>query len=322
MKKISVIVLNFNGKVFLEDCLNSLREQTYKDFEVILVDNGSTDGSVEYVKNRFPEVKILALEKNVGFAKGNNEGIKISQGEYVALLNNDTKTDRFWLEELHKALANNPQVGFCASKMIFYNDQEKIEAAGDGYFLCGAPFKRGSFESISKYNKEEEVFGACAGAAIYRKTMLNAVGLLDEDFFFGFEDSDLGFRAQLKGYKCFYIPKAIVFHRVSATIGKLSSRQVYYGQRNVEYVYIKNMPTPLIFRYFFSHLIYNIGALIFFLLKGKGLVFLRAKFSVLRNLRTLLRKRKAIQKSRTVDMVYLKKIMEKRCFAVRIKGKF
>ncbi len=319
---ISVIVLNWNGKAHLKECLDSLRNQTFKDSEIILVDNGSTDDSIEYVKNNSPEVKILALGKNTGFCKGNNEGIKISQGEYVVLLNNDTKTDPFWLEELHKAISKNPSVGFCASKIIFYDNQEKIDAAGDGYSLCGAPFKRGHSERRDKYNKEEEVFGACAAAAIYRKSMLNDIGLLDEDFFMGFEDGDLSFRAQLRGYKCLYVPKAIVFHRISATIGKLSSRQVYYGQRNVEYVYIKNMPISLIFRYFFSHLIYNIGAFLFFLLKGKGLVFLKAKLSVLRNLRILLRKRKAIQKSQKVDIVYLKKIMEKRCFAVRIKGKF
>jgi len=322
MKKISVIVLNFNGKDLLKECLTSLREQTYKDFEVILVDNSSTDSSIEYVKNNFPEVKILALEKNVGFCKGNNEGIKISQGEYIVLLNNDTKVDHFWLEELYRAILGNPQVGFCASKIIFCSDQENIDTAGDGYSLCGAPFKRGHLENRDKYNKEEEVFGACAAATIYRKSMLNDIGLLDEDFFMGFEDSDLSFRAQLKGYKCLYVPTAIVFHRVSATIGKLSNRQVYYGQRNVEYVYIKNMPTGLILKHFFFHLIYNIGAFLFFLSKGRGLVFLKAKLSVSMNLKGLLEKRKVIQKTRRVDNTYLEEIMEKKCFSVRVEGKF
>jgi len=321
MKKINVIVLNFNGKDFLKDCLTSLRKQTYKDFEVILVDNGSTDRSVEYVKNNFPEVRILALRKNTGFCKGNNEGIRISQSEYVVLLNNDTKADRFWLEELYNTISKNPSIGFCASKVICFN-QEKIDSAGDGYSLCGASFKRGHFEHRNNYNKEEEVFGASASSAIYRRSMLDDIGLLDEDFFMGFEDGDLSFRAQLGGYKCLYVPKAIVLHRVSATIGKLSSRQVYYGQRNIEYVYIKNMPTPLIFRYFFSHLIYNMGAFFFFLLKGKGLHFIKAKLSVLRNLNKLLKKRKIIQKTRKVDNAYLQKIMEKRCFTVRIRGKF
>jgi len=318
---ISVIVLNRNGKEYLKECLESLKIQTYKDFEVIFVDNGSTDDSIEYVKNNFPEVKILALGKNVGFAKGNNEGIKISQGEYIVLLNNDTKVDRFWLEELYKAISKNPSIGFCASKIIFYNDQEKIDSAGDGYSLCGAPFKRGHFEHKNKHNNKEEVFGACAAAAIYRRTMLNDIGFLDEDFFIGFEDSDLSFRAQLRGYKCLYVPKAIVFHRGSATIGKLSNLQVYYGQRNVEYVYIKNMPSFLIFRYFFSHLIYNLIGFLFFLSKGKGLFFLKAKYSVLKNLPKLFKKRKIIQNNRKVDDNYLKKIMEKKCFRVRIKGK-
>jgi len=182
-KIISIIVLNWNGKVYLKECLESLAAQTYKNFEVIFVDNGSIDGSIEYVKNNFPEVKILTLIKNTGFCKGNNEGIKISNGEYVALLNNDTKTDPYWLEELHKAILKYPSVGFYASKIIFYSDREKIDAVGDGYSFCGAGFKRGHFEHKDKYNKEEKVFGSCAGAAIYKKSMLNDIGLLDEDFF-------------------------------------------------------------------------------------------------------------------------------------------
>lgn len=318
---ISVVVLNWNGKPLLKECLHSLREQTHKDYEIILVDNGSNDGSVEYVKNNFPEVKVLALDKNYGFCQGNNEGIKISRGEYVVLLNNDTMATPQWLAELYKAISSNPGVGFCASKMLLYSDHEKIDSAGDGYSLCGAPFKRGNLEKSEKYNQEELVFGACAGAALYRRSMLDDIGLLDEDFFAIAEDTDIGFRAQLKGYKCLYAPRAIIYHKVNVTLGRMSDFYVSYGQRNIEYAYIKNMPLALVLRTLPSHLIYNLAGFFYFLSKGKGWVFLKAKFSVLLNLRKLLKKRKIIQKNCKVNNNYIKSMMEKRCFSVRIKGK-
>jgi len=321
MKKISVIVLNWNGKKFIEECLNALREQSFNDFETILVDNGSADGSVEFVKQNFSEVKILALPENVGFARGNNEGIKIAQGEYIALLNNDTKVSTDWLKELYDGITSDSKVGFCASKMIFYSDIEKIDTAGDSYSRCGAPLKRGCRQKADKYNIKEKVFGACAGAALYRKSMLDDIGLLDDDFFLGFEDSDLSFRAQLAGYECLYVPKAVVLHKVSVTIGKTSKTQVYYGQRNLEYVYFKNMPAELIRKYFFSHLVYNFAALVYFSIKGRGWDFCRAKISFLTNFRKTMTKRKIIQEKRRVKNEYLEKIMEKSCFKSRIKAK-
>ncbi len=321
MKQVSVIVLNWNGKRLLEECFDALCKQSFNDFETILVDNGSKDGSVEFIKKKFPKIKILALPKNVGFARGNNEGIKIAKGEYIALLNNDTKVSPDWLKELYQGITSDARIGFCASKMIFYSNRGKIDTAGDSYSRCGAPFKRGCREGADKYNVMEKVFGACAGAAIYRKSMLDDIGLLDEDFFLGFEDSDLSFRAQLAGYECLYIPKAVVFHKVSATIGKTSKSQVYYGQRNLEYVYFKNMTAGLMRKYFFSHLVYNLVAFVYFTIKGRGWDFCKAKLFFLVNFGKIMKKRIIVQKSRRVKDQYLDKVMEGDCFKSRIKAK-
>lgn len=321
MGKISVIVLNWNGKIFLEECFGALQKQSFRDFETILVDNGSSDGSVNFVKQNFPGIKILALPKNVGFARGNNEGIKVACGEYIALLNNDTKVSPDWLKELYRGITSDPKIGFCASKMIFYSNRGRIDTAGDGYSRCGAPFKRGCRENTDKYAVKEKVFGACAGAALYRKSMLDDIGLLDEDFFLGFEDSDLSFRAQLAGYECLYVPKAIVLHEGSATIGKASTAQVYYGQRNLEYVFFKNMPAALMGKYFLSHLVYNFAAFVYFAIKGRGWDFLKAKSAFLLNVGKVMEKRKIIQKKRRVKNEYINKIMESDCFKSRIKAK-
>jgi len=309
---ISVIVLNWNGRIHLKECLDSLRYQTYKDFEVIFVDNGSTDNSVEFVRENFPDVTILTLNKNAGFSKGNNEGIKIAKSEYIVLLNNDTKVDKYWLGELYKSVCKHPEISFFASK---------IDSAGDGYAICGAPFKIGHYENGSKYSQENIVFGACAGASLYKKEMLNDVGLLDDDFFAIYEDGDLNFRAQLKGYKCLFVPSAIVYHKGSSSIGTLTDFYVYYGQRNVEYLYIKNMPFLLILKNAYIHLLYILLAFVYFLIKGKAIRFIQAKIDVLRNLSNLLKKRLEIQKNRKINNYYLLSLFEKRWLTTRIKGK-
>jgi len=318
---ISAIILNWNGKRHLKECLESLRDQAYRDFETIFVDNGSSDGSVEHVRENFPYVKILALGKNTGFSKGNNEGIKIAKGEYIALLNNDTRVDRYWLEELYKSICKHPEISFFASRIVFYDQPDRIDSAGDGYAICGAPFKIGHCENRSKYSQENIVFGACAGASLYRKEMLDDIGLLDEDFFAIYEDGDLNFRAQLKGYKCLFVPSAIVYHKGSSSIGKLSDFYVYHGQRNVEHLYIKNMPLLLILRNGYIHFFYNLLAFFYFSIKRKAIKFIQAKIDVLKNLPVLLKKRLVIQKRREVSNYYLLNLFEKKWLSTRIKGK-
>jgi hypothetical protein len=272
---ISVIIPNFNGLRFLKPCLDSLRKQSFGDFEVIVVDNGSTDGSIEYLAGNYPEVKVRSLTRNFGFSRAVNEGIKVSRGKYIALLNNDTETDPGWLQELYYALERNPELGFCASKMINYYDRDTLDGAGDCFPRSCRPFKRGMGEKIFElYNTTKLVFGASAGAAIYRNELFETVGLFDEDFFAYFEDVDLSFRAQLLGFKCLYVPTAIVYHIGGGTLEvqvkascfnetkeilgneKLRER-TFLLSRNRIYVIVKNVPFVLVLRY----LPYIIGGL-------------------------------------------------------------
>ena len=208
MTRISVVVLNFNGKQYLHDCLSSLALQTCMDFEVIVVDNGSSDGSVEYLRGNFPWVKVVRNEENLGFAEGTNSGIREAKGDLILTLNNDTKADKDFIKRLIEPMSET-KVGMCASKMLFPDG--RINSAGICISRSGAAWDRGMFEpDTGQYNQEEEVFGPCAGAALYRKEMLEEIGLFDEDFFLYMEDVDLAFRGRLAGWKCIYVPEAVV----------------------------------------------------------------------------------------------------------------
>ncbi len=318
MDKISVIIVNWNGKKSLSECLDGLREQTYKRFSVILVDNGSNDGSVDFVNRHYPEVKTIALPKNVGFATANNIALKTVQTEYVALLNNDAVAHPLWLKHLVEALESYPEVGFAASKMLFYDNPKIIDRAGDAYTRAGAGFLRGRAESASKYNKQKWIFGACAGAALYRTLMLKDIGLFDEDFFLLYEDVDLSFRAQLKGYKCLYVPEAIVYHKASSSIVYDSPISVYYSHRNLEWVYIKNMPSNLILKTLWLHIVYDIAAFFFFAANGRINEFIKAKRDALKGLKKMLKKRKKIQRNRKVDDDYIWGLLERELFLPRL----
>ena len=183
MNTISIIIVSWNGKKFLSECLDGLRQQTYQEFSVILVDNGSNDGSIDFVNRNYPEVRTIALSKNVGFSAANNIALQTVQTKYVALLNNDAVPHPLWLKSLIEALESHTEAGFAASKMLFYDNPETIDRAGDTYTRAGTGLLRGRGNSKSNYNKQEWIFGACAGAALYRTLMLKDIGLFDENFF-------------------------------------------------------------------------------------------------------------------------------------------
>lgn len=311
MNLVSVIIVNWNGRKLLLECLGALQRQTYRTFTVMVVDNGSRDGSVEHVKSRFPDVRIIALPDNSGFSVANNVALKAVKTPYVALLNNDTAPDPFWLERLVDVLDTHPDVGFTASKMLFYDRPNRIDRAGDGYTDAGVGFLRGRNEKACEYNNREPVFGACAGAALYRKVLFDDVGLFDEHFFLIHEDVDLSFRAQLQGYRCLYVPEAIVYHKASSSLVYDSSTTVYYGHRNLEWVYIKNMPARLMLKTIFPHLIYNAAAFFFFAARGLGKDFIRAKIDSFKGLKKMLQKRKRIQEKKIASDNYIGGLMGK-----------
>ena len=318
MPAVSIIIVNWNGRKFIEKCLNGLRKQTYKNFSIILVDNGSSDGSIALISKNYPEVKTIAFTENLGFATANNIAIKSVQTEYVGLLNNDAVPHPKWLEHLMKALQENPEAGFAASKMLFYHNPKVIDRAGDVYTTAATALLRGRGKPSETYNNQEWIFAACAGAALYRTRMLEDIGLFDEDFFLLYEDVDLSFRAQLRGYKCLYVPEAIVYHMASSSIGDDSPISVYYSHRNLEWVYVHNMPAGLIKRTIVPHIVYDIVAFFFFVAKGRGGPFIKAKWHALKGLNRALKKRYRIQNNRKVVDEYIWNLFEKELFLPRL----
>lgn len=213
--KVTVVIVNWNGKIYLDRCLTSVAAQTYDNYNVILIDNASTDGSAEFVREQYPQVKIITLDRNYEFAKANNIGIRmaIQEGaQFIALLNNDTKVEGEWLSELVKAMYRDPGVGICASKMLRMDDPRIIDSTGH-YFVDGIIRDRGNGElDIGQYDSKAKVVGGCAGASLYRKTMFDAIGLFDESYGFYYEDAELSWRAYNSGWKAVFVPTSVVYH--------------------------------------------------------------------------------------------------------------
>jgi GT2 family glycosyltransferase len=316
--KVSVLVVNWNGRKFLSECLDGLRRQTYQPLFVICVDNGSSDGSVDFIHRHYPEVRIIAFSENTGFSAANNYAFKSIRGEYVALLNNDAVPDRLWMKHLVEALASHPDAGSAASKMLFWDKPDTIDRAGDAYSRAGTGLLRGRGDEAQNFGKKEWIFGACAGAALYRTAMLKDIGLFDEDFFLLYEDVDLSFRAQLKGYKCLYVPEAVVYHKASSSIVYDSPISVYYSHRNLEWTYLKNMPSELILKTIWLHIIYDVAAFVFFLANGRAKEYIRAKWDAIKGAKRMLEKRRLIQNMRRVDDNHIWGLLEKERFSPRL----
>ncbi|MGQ9907297.1 MAG: glycosyltransferase family 2 protein [Candidatus Flexifilum sp.] len=245
---LSVVIPNWNGAHFLPTCLDSLARQTAADIEVILVDNASHDDSLTIVRERYPWVTVIAQGRNLGFTGACNAGIRAARGEFIALLNNDTEVDPGWAEAVIDAFRRHPEIGSVASKMLLFDRRDHIHTAGDFFTLDGRAGNRGVWQrDDGRYDTETYVFSACGGSAAYRRTMLDQIGLLDDDFFFSGEDVDLGWRAQLAGWRCLYTPKAIVYHHVSATGGGVTAS--FYDARNSLAILAKNYPRDLWRRY-------------------------------------------------------------------------
>lgn len=298
---VSIIIVNFNKKEYLAQALDGLRIQSFHDFEIIVVDNGSTDDSASFILREFPDIKLIALDQNTGFARGNNIAIAQAQGEFIALLNNDAVPSPDWLNALVAAAQRHPQASFFASQVELFYEPGLLDSAGDSISTAGTVYRRGHRQSSVEYLVEEHVFGAQACAAFYRRSAFAEVGLFDEDFFCVYEDADWSTRAQLTGHRCVYVPSARVRHRGGSTLGRFSTTYVYYGHRNVEYLFIKDLPAALLLKTLPAHLVYNLMAFVFFTTKRQGLAFLRAKWDVVKALPELRVKRRVIQSSRTVS---------------------
>ena len=291
-KLVSVIVVNYNGIRFLKKCLHSLLIQTYKDVEIILVDNGSNDDSVIYVKKEFPSVRIIINKKNVGFAKGSNIGIKEAKGELVATLNNDTEVSPRWIEELAAVMSSNKDVGMCSSKILLMRDHDIIDSTGICISRSGACWDRGMSEKdVGQYEYIEDIFGPCACAAMYRKSMLQEIGLFDEDFCAYMEDADLAFRGRLAGWSCYYVPKAIVYHIHGGTAGYMTDYTVYHGNRNIIWNCMKNFPIWLLITSVPWIIGRNVAVIPYYILKGHSKTIIRSKIDAIKGIPKMLAKR-------------------------------
>jgi len=299
---VSVIVVNYNGRHLLGDCFHSLTQQTYSNYEIILVDNGSKDDSTSFAKKHFPDVRIVKLSSNIGFAGGTNAGIREAKGEYLLTLNNDTCVFPDFIEKFIQPMMREFLVGMCASKMIF--PDKKINSTGICISRSGAAWNRGEFEQDNgQYNHVEEVFCPCAGAALYRRTMLDEIGLFDEDFFLFMEDVDLGFRGQLAGWKCIYVPEARVIHLHGKTAGYLSDVSIYYVNRNIIWNVVKNFPPRTLILSSPWIIVRNFAVILYYIIQGHGRVIIRSKTDMVKGILSMARKRKNIKKKVSVGTI-------------------
>ena len=290
--KATVIIPNWNGKSHIRSCLDALSVQGYSDFEVVVVDNGSNDGSIELIRKAYQWVKLICFDRNQGFAAACNAGIAESQAEYIVLLNNDTKPSPEWIGELiHFMDSAPPDVACLSSKMLQIENPDLIDDAGDILTWRGGAFKRGHGQKKEKYNLLEEVMSPCAGAALYKQTVLKQIGAMDETFFAYLEDVDLGLRIQLAGYRCYFIPKAIVYH-VGHGSALPQEKYVFLTSRNRLFLFIKNIPTILLITHFGS-IVY--GWVFFFLAFGLQKSYLKGTLSFFKFLPVMLKKRKAVR---------------------------
>ncbi len=315
---VSIVVVNWNGLVYLKGCLATLTDQAFRYFEIIVVDNGSDDGSVEFISGRYPQVVVLENKTNRGFAAANNQGIGIARGRYIAVLNNDAEVDKDWLKNLvRRADSSSSDVGMWTCKILSMDDHITIDSVG-GLLIssCGIAKGRGRSEKDrGQYDGDDEVFIPSGCAAMYRREMLDKVGLFDEDFFAYCEDTDLGLRARLAGWKTQSVPDAIVYHHYSGTTGRYTPVKAYLVERNHIWVALKNFPIPMlinlpgntVWRY-----ILQIYALT--VKKGAGgrytedfskaslfYTLIRAWWSILKGMAGMLRKRREIQRKRVVS---------------------
>lgn len=247
MQIATVVIPNLNGMRYLKECLDSLMTQSRQDFSVLLIDNGSTDGSADYVESHYPEVTVKRHETNMGFCFAVNEGIRMAKTPYVILLNNDTACDPAFVEKLTAAMEKEKKCFSCASRMVRMDDPGKMDDGGDYYCALGWAYALGKGRPAASYGRRRRIFSACAGAAIYRREIFDEIGLFDEVHFAYLEDVDIAYRARIAGYYNLYVPEAVVRHVGSATSGSVYNEfKIRYSSRNSIYLVYKNMPWPQI----------------------------------------------------------------------------
>ncbi len=308
--RVSIIIPNWNGAAHLPACLNALRAQTLRDFEIIVADNASTDSSRELLARDYPEVRLIALDRNAGFTGACNAGLRAARGQIQLLLNNDTEAHPDWRAAGPAGFERHPRAGMVASRMLLFDRRDTFHAAGDLFHTDGTPGNRGVWQQDRGQYGEGPVFSANGGAAAYRREMLAQVGLLDQDFFFSCEDVDLGWRAQLAGWRAVYAPRAVVYHKLAATGGGPTAS--FHDGRNFIYVLVKDLPGDLWRKYWRKILRAQLRIARDAWRAWRGAAArarLRGQLAGLLGAPRMLKKRRAVQRTRRVSIEYLESIL-------------
>ena len=321
MPDVSIIVVTWNGRRYLDDCLGAVASQEGVSTETILVDNASTDGTADYVRRAFPWVRIVSLPENRGFAGGNNAGAREATGSFLAFLNNDTRADPGWLRALRDGIDAEARFALVTSRIVYMHDPATLDSAGDGLLRAGGAFKRYHGAPATMAPESGEVFGVCGAACLMPKDVFDELGGFDEDFFASHEDVDLSYRARLRGYRCKYVASAVVRHHGSATLGTISRSAVFHGQRNLEWSYVKNTPGSLLLRTLPGHILYTAAAAAHFTRLGLLGTFLRAKFAAAAGLPRMLRKRTQVQRTKLVRTAAIESQLDTRWLAAKLREK-
>lgn len=298
MTLVSVVIVNWNGRSFLERCMPSLFESLKHvggGTEVIVVDNGSTDGSVEFFEQNYPTVHLIRNIRNCGFSVANNQAFAAARGKYVATLNNDTEVDPNWLQRTITVLEGDRTVGSCATQMRFLHFPDVINSAGISVDVAGVPCDRleGCSASVSE-TRPTEVFGPSAGAAVYRKEMLDGLGGFNENFFAYYEDVDIAWRAKRAGWHCIYVPDSIVYHSYSGTSRQGSSFKAFLLSRNRLWLLLRNASAHQLLRYLPRIVAYDLGVIVVTFIRQRSLAPLLGKVGALGKLPTVIKERSSL----------------------------
>jgi GT2 family glycosyltransferase len=307
---VDVVIPHYNGVDFLATCLRSLFRQSYSAFSVTVVDNGSSDRSLEFIRTNYPAVHIISWPVNKGFSPAVNAGIMAGTAPLVFLINNDTELETDCLQELVQVAVAQPDYDFFAAKMINFHQRHLLDGAGEGFLRGGAGYRLGTMEEdVVFYQQPRRVFGACAGAALYRRELFETIGLFDEDFFAYLEDVDFNVRANSRGKKCFFVPEARVFHIGSATSGsKINPFTVKLSTRNNLNVLVKNYPLSFFFRFFPVLCVYQLFWLAFVIKRRQVPAYLCGVREFFTSLPLMLRKRKEVLAQMTLSPEALARI--------------
>lgn len=294
-----IVVLNWNGKELLHRCFSALLPEAVGRAEVVLVDNGSHDASVAHVREHFPGVGVIALTENRGFAGGNNAGARGTSTEYIVFLNNDTEVSSGWLTALLAAADGHGARSVIGSKVVFMEDG--VDSAGDDYLRAGGAAKGWHRRPVATAPPSREVFSACGAAMLVPRPLFERLGGFDERLFVVYEDVDLCYRARLLGHTVHYAADAVVRHAGSATLGRASPTAVFYGQRNLEWVWLQNTPVRLLWRSLVPHLAYSVAGGFWYARQGHAWTWLRAKAAAVAGVRHILARRREIQRTAVAD---------------------